>query len=271
MKSKAPFAIIGLALAAAIGFGFWFYSDPVKAPVKNTGDVGGKPTPSSNAFANKIAAAPAGASPAWTKGNPNATVVIEEFGDYQCPVCGVFHKTMKEIETAYGNRIKFTFRNFPLTMHPFAYDAARAAEAAGNQGKFWEMHNKIYESQQEWSAASDAKVNFLTYAKDLGLDLDKFATDMGAQNIVGRVSDDMRRGKAIDLNSTPTIIINGKRSLEFDDFKTTDRFRQVIDAELQKAAGTSPTADANSKTNVTNSNASPAGSSVTGENKNSNK
>lgn len=195
-----------------------------------------KPSPSKSPAANNtpdMSKVPAGAVPAHYKGGAAATVVVEEFADYQCPTCAVLHPTVQQLQAAYGDRVKIIFRNFPLqTLHPKAYDAAVAAEAAGLQGKFWEMQNLLFTNQQTWSTASDHRKLFEEYAQRIGLDLEKFKTDMAGMEAKTRVDKDMERGRAMNLNSTPSFYINGK-PLAYENTEF-NKFRAAIDAELAK-------------------------------------
>jgi protein-disulfide isomerase len=213
-------------------------------------------TPVSN-----YATAPAGASPAHFKGGQAAKVVIEEFADYQCPTCAQLHPTVQQIQAAYGDRIKIIFRNFPLTqIHPKAYDAAVASEAAGLQGKFWEMQNQLFTNQQFWTTASDHRKTFEEYAQKIGLDVEKFRNDMAGMMAKDRVDKDLQRAKAINVGSTPSFYINGKllphEETEFN------RFRQAIDAELQKTQGENQSAPTTTATTTT----SPAAANTGGSN-----
>ncbi len=177
--------------------------------------------------------APVGAQPPNMLGNPNATVTIEEFADFQCPTCAQIHNVMKNVQAAYGSRIKFIFRNYPLTqIHKNAYEAAVAAEAAGRQGKFWDMQNMIFQNQQAWSNSSDSRAVFSGYAEKLGMDVERFKTDAAGFEAKQRVDRDMERGRALNISSTPTIIINGQ-SIPYEQMNL-ETLRQVIDAELAK-------------------------------------
>jgi protein-disulfide isomerase len=168
-------------------------------------------------------------------GSPNATVTVEEFADYQCPTCAATHPKMQELTKFYGNRIKFVYRSFPLSqIHAHAYDASVAAEAASLQNKFWEMQNQLFSNQKEWSNSPDAKKMFEGYAKNIGLDMNKYQSDVLGMVAQGRVKADVERASAIGINSTPSIYINGK-PLAFAQFEVA-QMRQIIDAELQKAS-----------------------------------
>lgn len=189
--------------------------------------------------------APAGATPPNMLGSPTATVTVEEFADYQCPTCAAQHPKMKEITGLYGNRIKFIYRDFPLTqIHKNAYEAAVAAEAAGMQGsdKFWAMQNQLFENQQAWANSSDARKIFEDYAQKIGLNLAQYQTDVVGLPVKTRVDKDLERGRGVGISGTPTIYINGnKLTPEQTDVSA---MKLLIDAELQKG-GTAPTAPTN--------------------------
>ncbi|MEP7074489.1 MAG: thioredoxin domain-containing protein [Acidobacteriota bacterium] len=202
--------------------------------------------------------APPGATPPNMLGSPTATVTLEEFADFQCPSCGDKHPVMKQIQSIYGSRIKFIFRSFPLPMHDKAYDAAVAAEAAGIQGKFWDMHNQLYTNQKTWSSDPNYKQTFADYAQKIGLDVEKFKDDMAGLQTKNRVDEDLKRGRAITINQTPTLFINGK-DVPYQAM-TVDTLRGLIDAELQakqadKPAAAAPPANAaNAAGNTANTN-----------------
>lgn len=146
-------------------------------------------------------------------GKADSKVVFMEYGDFQCPGCGGMHPTVKNLIEKYEDQMTFVFRNFPLTqIHPNALVAAAAAEAAGLQGKYWEMHDKLFESQDAWKSVSvkDRINTFAGYAKELGLDVEKFRTDIASDNVTKKVNYDLALGKKINVSSTPTFILNGK-------------------------------------------------------------
>ncbi len=235
-NSSLPFAIIGLVLLAAVAGGFWFYQNSKSQTSKPKTNTNTNKKQDEAAALQAYAAAPAGAQPANTLGSPTATVTVEEFADFQCPTCGLQHPKMKEINALYGNRINFIFRNFPLNqVHPKAYDAAVAAEAAALQGKYWAMQDQLFSNQLAWVNAPDSRKVFDEYAQKIGLDLTKFQTDMLGIAAKGRVDADVARARALGINGTPTIYINGKR-ISFDQ-SDVEPMRQIIDAELQKATG----------------------------------
>ncbi|MDQ3088074.1 MAG: DsbA family protein [Acidobacteriota bacterium] len=231
-NSGLPLAIIGVVLLAAIVGGWWFYQNSKSQASKPKTNVNQKTDDA--AALSRYASAPPGAQPSNMLGSPSAVVTVEEFADFQCPTCAVQHPKMKEIISLYGNRIKFIFRNFPLNQaHPKAYDAAVAAEAAQLQGKYWAMQDQLFTNQQKWATAPDARKLFEEYAQKIGLDVAKFQSDMLGLPAKTRVDADMQRGRALGINGTPTVFING-RQLTFEMFGV-ESMRQIIDAELQKA------------------------------------
>lgn len=152
-----------------------------------------------------------GASPAWQKGTSNARFVIEVFNDYQCPTCAAFNEKLKAIRNKYPNDILLIFRHFPLIqVHDKAMLASQATEAAGKQDKFWEMGELLLERQMSWSSAENAEKFFVKYAKELGLDIVKFKEDLNSPDVKERINLDIERARSLDLNSTPSVLLNGK-------------------------------------------------------------
>lgn len=149
-----------------------------------------------------------------TKGSENNKILLIEYGDYQCPSCGDAYPNVNTLMEEYGDDVTLVFRNFPLTaIHPNARAAAAVAEAAGLQGKFWEMHDKLYVSQNDWSGldASKRTTVFNSYAQDLGLDMDKFNADVAGKETGQKINFDMALGKSVDVAATPTFFLNGKK------------------------------------------------------------
>ncbi len=141
------------------------------------------------------------------RGPLNAPVVFVEYGDYQCPHCLQAHSIVGELQERIGERFRFIYRHFPIrSSHPNAQHAAEAAEAAGAQGKFWEMHNLLFENQE---ALDDSSL--ITYAEQLGLDREKFQTDLESGRFKDKVDEDFRSGERSGVNGTPTFYINGQR------------------------------------------------------------
>lgn len=146
-----------------------------------------------------------------TEGPATSTVSLIEYGDFQCPACGAYEPLVEQLKQDYAGKVLFVFRNFPLTnIHPNAMLGAEAAEAAGLQNKYWEMHNKLFTEQATWSVASpvDAKAMVDGYAKDLGLDVAKFDADMQSAAVADKIQADTTSGNAASINHTPTFFIN---------------------------------------------------------------
>lgn len=146
-------------------------------------------------------------------GKADSKVVLIEYGDFQCPGCGNAYPNIKKVTEKYKDQTAFIFRNFPLsTLHPNARAAAAAAEAAGLQGKYWEMHDMLYENQSQWSSlASDARGDFFSnYAKNLSINVDTFKTDFASSKANQKINYDIEVGKKAKVDATPSIFLNGK-------------------------------------------------------------
>lgn len=147
----------------------------------------------------------------WVEGNPEATTTLIEYGDFQCPACGAYFPLVKQLVDQNPDTLRVVFRHFPLVnIHPNALPAARAAEAAGLQGKFWEMHDMLFEHQADWSELENAEDKFSQYAQDLGLDTDKFKIDMASGGVQDAINADVVSGNSAGVNSTPTFVLNGQ-------------------------------------------------------------
>ncbi|MDX6446426.1 MAG: hypothetical protein QOH71_3500 [Blastocatellia bacterium] len=223
MKRLLPILIIVIVLAAALG-GTWMFLRSSRQ--------------ASNANANANAADGAlvaqGAEPPHIRGNAAAPVTLEEFGDFQCPSCGAYYPELKKIENEFGDKLRVIFREQPLVpMHAHALMAAQAAEAAGLQGRFWEMHDKLYENQTAWSDARDLVPIFVDYAKQIGLNTDQFLKDLNGEAVAARIFQDGKRAHALGVNSTPSFYVNGKE-VKDDQLKPEglrDMIRQAMRAD----------------------------------------
>jgi protein-disulfide isomerase len=195
MKRYLPFVIIAVVLGVAIGAGTWMFQSAQPAPPPPT------PTP---AVAANPATTPAAAV-------PKAVVVIEEYGDYQCPPCGMLHPVINTLKKEFGSRMQLNFHHLPLTMiHKNAQVAAQAAEAAKLQGKFWEMHDALYGGQSLWSELDDIRPIVTDYARQLGLNVEQFKKDLEGPRVKAAVFADTQRAEALKIDSTPTILIDGQ-------------------------------------------------------------
>jgi len=151
-----------------------------------------------------------GAAPPHLRGDRRAPVTIEEFADFQCPPCGLLAGMLHQLEEEYRGRLRIVFRHFPLDGHKHARLAAVSAEAAGQQGKFWEMHDLIYQHRTTWSTADDARPLFTQYAESLGLDMARFRADLDNPALIARVDADQERGHSVNVSSTPTVFLNNQ-------------------------------------------------------------
>ncbi len=227
MKKSLPIIIIVIVLLATLGGALWL--------MQPDSESGPKSRASQNAAQNGSNVARPGADeapPAHVRGPENAPVKFEEFADFQCPTCGAMYTVVKQLVEKYPAQVSVAFRNFPLRgLHKHASEAARAAEAAGMQNKFWEMHDKLYENQKEWAEPDDARTIFIGYAKSLGLDVQKFTEDMDSSVVAMRVVADERRAQALGVTATPTFFVNG-RELTFEQSNTLDKLSAAVDAEI---------------------------------------
>lgn len=167
----------------------------------------------------------------WVRGNPDAGVIITEFSDLQCPACAIHEGNVQKILAEFEGKVALRYKHFPLTGHKYAVIAARAAEAAGKQEKFWEMHDLLFVKQQELSDSSDPKEKLTAYAKQLELDVDAFTKDLDSKELETIINQQRDEGINIGVNSTPTFFINGKLMNTPD---TYESFKAAVETELGK-------------------------------------
>ena len=159
------------------------------------------------------------------QGSADAAVTLLEYGDYECPYCGAAYRIVKEVQSRMGDRLRFVFRNFPIaTSHPHAEQAAEAAEGAAAQGRFWQMHDLLYENQRRLDDPA-----LRSYAETLGLDVERFNRELTEHVHAARVRDDFMSGVRSGVNGTPGFYINGVRH---DDSYDVD----TLLAALERAA-----------------------------------
>ncbi len=170
-------------------------------------------------------------------GKLDSKVILIEYGDFQCPGCGGAHPTVKEVTEKYKDQVAFIFRNFPLvSAHPNARAAAATAEAAGLQGKYWEMHNKLYENQSFWQSlsANERTDFFVGYASELGLDVEVFKADLSSPKVNQKISFDQALGKKAGVDATPTFFLDGQKAPDiYDEQGSLNKAK--LDTALQKA------------------------------------
>lgn len=230
MKRLLPFVIIAIVLGAGIMTARYLSNSPSETP---------RPTPVATVSAStspspaaSVSNTEPGAEPAHSQGNPNAPVTLEEFGDFECPPCGMLHPILKGLEAEFGPaKIRIVFREFPLVpAHAHALVAARSAEAAGMQGKFWEMHDMIYEHQKDWHESFDVRPIFEGYATKIGLNLEQFRKDSTGETVEHRIFLDGKRAHTMGVTGTPTVFMNG-REVPFESL-APEKLRVLINTEL---------------------------------------
>lgn len=175
--------------------------------------------------------------PDQTYGNKDAKVVLIEYGDYSCPGCATLDSNMKKVMDEYSKDVLVVFRHFPITsIHPNSKVAAAYAEAAGLQGKFWEMQSKLFSNRTNWSSVSADSRNgiFDGYAKELGLDMDKLKQDINSEAVTKKINFDQAIGKASNVTATPSVFLNGK-ALGGNEFSSESELRSTIKKAIEES------------------------------------
>lgn len=221
MKRYLPFIIVGVVAIATLGSGAMLYQAKRPHLLRIPQD--------------KVVPGKADTSTMHIRGEPDAPVTLEEFGDFECPPCRNISIFLDELAKDYNPRLRIIFRNFPLTMHKHAREAAIAAEAAGLQGRFWQMHDVLYREQETWSKTEDATELFNAYAGILGLNVAQFKKDIAAEKAKQRVESDMERGTSLGVTRTPTVFVNN-REIGTNE-RTPEGLRKVVDAAVKEATG----------------------------------
>lgn len=223
MKRLLPFLIILIVAGAALFAGIY---------LKRSSSESASAVASFSPVPTPLGPTEPGAIPPHVEGPDEALVTLEEFGDFQCPPCGLVHPVLKQMEKEFGPKMRLIFREFPLVpAHEHALSAARAAEAAGLQGKFWPMHDLIYDNQKTWSGQFDVRPIFEGYAKQIGLDLERYRNDLGSDAVHQRITEDGKRARSLNVTGTPTIFLNGVE-VPFQSL-APEKLRQLIQDELK--------------------------------------
>lgn len=168
----------------------------------------------------------------WSKGPLDAKVTLVEYSDFQCPACAARKPLVENLINEFGNYMRFVYRYFPLsTIHKNAQISSQAAEAAGLQGKFWEMHDLLFENQTAWAnqGSEEAQQTFIGYAAQLGLDGEKFKTDLNSNAVEDAVNEDYDSGNAAGVTGTPTFFLNGVAIKP----GTYDEFRSLVREKIE--------------------------------------
>lgn len=228
MKRALPFIIILLVLGGGLLLVRFLQkpSTPDPPPTPTT------PAPNASPVRSAVNQGAPGAEPPHSHGNKDAKVTLEEFGDFECPPCGALHPILKDLEKEFGPaKLRIVFREYPLVpTHPHALAAARAAEASGLQGRFWEMHALLYENQATWHEAFDVREMFEGYATRIGLDMNQFRQDLSGPIVERRIFLDGKRAHSLGVKGTPTVFLNG-REVPFESLQP-DKLKALIETEL---------------------------------------
>lgn len=168
----------------------------------------------------------------WS-GAEKGIVTMTEYADFQCPACGGFYPIIKQVKEQFNDQVRFEFKNFPLVqIHPNTTAAHRAAQAAALQGKFWAMHDVIYENQKSWSDSTSPAAIFEQYARQTGLDMDKYVIDVNSSAVLAVINKDVDDGKSKGVNSTPTFFIDGEKIDDLSTITTVEGLTKIIQDKI---------------------------------------
>lgn len=165
-------------------------------------------------------------------GNSSSAVTLIEYSDFQCPACAYYQPQVEQLYQDFGDKIRIVYRHFPLDQHARAIITAQAAEAAGQQDKFWEMTNLLFNKQAEWIASANIDSMLGTYAQILSLDLVKFTSDMNNPEILAKINKDAASGQELGVSYTPYFVLNGQ---VIDNPASYEEFKQTILDEIQNS------------------------------------
>lgn len=168
------------------------------------------------------------------RGKSDSKVYVINYGDFECPACNAWEPELQKITQEYGDRVAFAYRHFPLTdKHINAFAAARASEAAAKQGKFWEMHDKLYATWNEWKGDNkSAQSKFEGYAEELGLDMNKFKEDYLSEEVADRINSDASSASEVGAEGTPTFLVNGQKVELNTVSEGKTKLRELLDQKL---------------------------------------
>jgi protein-disulfide isomerase len=203
-KMTKPVVLIVAAIAVAAGAAFFLSRQPVEVPESSAAvSLAG---PVDGLISNAALSGGGGTS----RGPENAPITLVEFGDYQCPSCKAYHPIVQEVLARYPNQVRLEFHHYPLVqIHPNAMAAHMAAEAAGQQGRYWEMHDLLFETQSQWSQAVNPEPEFLTLANRLGLNANLFMQAVRSPATQQRILEDVIRARDLNVEAVPTFYLNG--------------------------------------------------------------
>jgi len=176
-------------------------------------------------------------------GTEQGIITVTEYADFQCPACASFFPLFSQVKEQFKDQVRFEFKHFPLVqIHPNATAAHRAAQAAANQGKFWEMHDLLFSRLQSWNSSTNPTAVFDEYARELQLDMDKYSTDPQSSETLAVINADIEAGKGLNVTGTPTFFIDGKQVEDTATIGTVDGFSKAIQDAILAKLGT-PTGD----------------------------
>jgi protein-disulfide isomerase len=161
----------------------------------------------------------------WKRGGEGARAVLVEYSDFQCPACKYFYGMVKQLEKEEGNKMQVIYRHYPLQQHQFSKTAAVAAEAAGKQGKFWEMHDMLFERQDEWSKSENIAQSMVGYATLLGLNIGQFQADVQSPELTAKVENSIAEGNTQKILGTPTFYLNGVKA----EFRSYEEMKAAVE------------------------------------------
>ncbi len=205
--------LVGFGLVILVGISVWAYRDAHR------------PSASSSSMTKEAGD--------WVKGPENAPVTLLEYTDFQCPACGSYYPLVTRLSNEYSEKMALVIRHYPLIqIHKNALAGARAAEAAGRQGKFWEMYDTLFSKQSEWSGEADPTEKFLSYAEALSLNKDTFAADLRDGSLDEHINKGLSEGNDAGVQGTPSFFLNGKK---IDNPNSYEDFKKLIDDALGSA------------------------------------
>ena len=223
MKRGLPFIVVG-ANASAVLVGGALLSQTMQPPRL---DISPDKRTSGKGLAKSV----------HVRGNPEAPLTLEEFGDFECPSCKNVATFLDKVVKEYQPSVRVIFRNFPLAMHQHSHDAALAAEAAGLQGRFWEMHDMLFRDQPVWSSSDYPSMLFDSYAETLGLDMHQFRNDLKSDKVRERLDSDQDRAKSLGVKVAPTLFID-KHQMGTNE-ATPEELHRLIDEAIKTKTSTS--------------------------------
>jgi len=213
---KNPWVVIGIIVVVLFGGSFWYAGSTAD---KNNEGITFEP---------------------HIKGNPEASVELVEYSDFQCPACATFQPVLEDVLSQFGDSIKFEYKHFPLPIHPLAEPAARAAEAAGQQGKFFEFHDMLFANQTSWSNSVNPAIQFVQYAEKLELDIETFKRHLNSSMVRERVKEGLTEARGLGLTGTPTFFLNGEKMVisTYEDF--INQITAAVNPEAATGTSTAP-------------------------------